>query len=64
MSKFTLEVELEDDRYCNGCINLDNYSWCRAAYLAGRYGYGKWDVYHCDFDHVQRPSWCPLKGTK
>lgn len=27
--KFTLEIELEDERYCNGCaaMNLD-YEWC------------------------------------
>lgn len=55
MSKYTLEVALDDDVSCMGCPCLHDYSWCRVAYLTGRKR-GEWDIYN-----TKRPEWCPLK---
>ena len=62
MSKFTLKVELEDDRYCNGC-NLCQYDY-DALSQAETHTCRCFNMTICGFEldvTIERPSWCPLR---
>jgi hypothetical protein len=61
--RYVLEVELNDNDYCEGCPQLNaNMHWCQALdLLLGYYSHrrnGSWSA-----DHIRHEK-CPLKEVK
>ncbi len=66
--KFVLDVELADERYCDGCPALDEHRLDKPLCRAGKFlmqqerigisdaGYGVW--------RVPRPKGCPLRKVE